>query len=163
MSNFKKDPRKEYMRKVRFYPYFLYNRLDRWLKSMSAEGWHIVYCGIFSFWFERGDPEIREYFTYGLSTHEGKYSISLRYPNLEKTYGLKNKKSAINSSRTKQYEIVEIDTRKIDIKNDVGYNELINDRDRLYRGYFIRNLCVFLSAIILLIIFYYVFRSKFVF
>ncbi len=125
----------ETCKKIRIYPTFLYRRLDRWLKEMSRKGWHIVHCGVFSFWFERGECEEREYFTYGLGTQEGKYSISLRYSFLEKTYGLK--KSRINANPKKSYQIVEIDPHKI---ADHGYQELIRDRDRLYLRYFVRNL-----------------------
>lgn len=146
------DPSKQYIRKFRIYPYFVYNRLDKWLKEMSAKGWHIVHCGIFFFWFEKGEPKDKEYFTYGLSTQEGKYSLSLRYPLLEKTYGLKKKKSPINSNKNKVYAVVEIDLSRIDIENDVGYKEMISDRNRLYMKYFIRNVCVILSAILVLIV-----------
>ncbi len=76
------SPGKEYIKIIRMYPAFLYHRLDKWLKLMSRSGWHIVHCGLFTFWFEKGKPIEKEYFTYGLSTQEGKYSISLRYPML---------------------------------------------------------------------------------
>lgn len=152
-----KKPHKQFIKKFRIYPPFLYSRLDRWLKSMSEKGWHIVHCGMFFFWFERGDPEKKEYFTYGLTTQEGKYSLSLRYPLLERTYGLRNNKSRINSDKTKKYQIVEIDISKIDIKNDTGYKELISDRNSLYMRYFIRNCIVISVAISTLIVFFLVF------
>ena len=150
-KKFQMDPSKQYVKKFRIYPPFLYSRLDKWLKLMSAKGWHIVHSGIFSFWFEKGEPTEKEYFTYGLATVEGKYSISLRYPFLEKTYGSKNKKSKINSNQTKKYQILEIDLNKIDIENDVTYKELINDRNRLYMQYFIRNFCVISVGVSILI------------
>ena len=119
---------------------------------MSLNGWHIIYCGIFFFWFEKGLPQEKEYFTYGLSTLEGKYNLSLQYPFLEKTYGVKKRNSKINSSKSKVYQIVEIDLDRIDISNDVGYKELICDRNRLYLRYFIRNLFCFVLAVIVLVI-----------
>ena len=144
---------KQYVKKLRIYPAFLYHRLDKWLKQMSADGWHIVDCGILFFWFEKGEPEEKEYFTYGLSTQEGKYSISLRYPFLEKTYGVKKKKSKINSNEGKKHQIVEIDLNRIDVNNDVGYRELIEDRNRLYLRYFIRNFSIILSVLIAVALF----------
>ena len=146
-----KKTHKQCIKKFRIYPPFLYSRLDRWLKSMSKKGWHIIHCGTFFFWFERGDPEEKEYFTYGLTTQEGKYSLTLRYPLLERTYGLRNSKSKINSNKTKKYQVVEIDISKIDIENDIGYKELISDRNSLYMRYFIRN-CIVISVVILTLI-----------
>ena len=149
----KSKKEKEYLRNFKFYPTFLYDRLDKWLKQMSLNGWHIVDCGAIWFLFEKGEPKEKEYFTHGLNTQEGNYSISLRYPLLEKTYGIKKKKSKINAKDRKSYNIVEIDTNRIDIKNNVGYKELISDRNRLYRRYFIRNLILFLvpTAIVILV------------
>lgn len=148
-GKFRKDPQKRYIKKFRFYPSFLYCRLDKWLKKMSATGWHVVHCGIFFFWFEEGEPGIKEYFTYGLSTQEGKYDINLRHPFLEKTYGVEPKKSKINANRSKTLQIVEIDTAKIDVNNNVGYKELISDRNSLYLKYFIK---WFSFALILMVI-----------
>ena len=150
------DPKKTYMKKFRIYPPFLYYRLDRWLSKMSENGWHIVHCGWFMFWFEQGEPLKKEYFTYGLSTQEGKYLISLRYPFLEETYGVKKKKSKINSDEKKGYRIVEIDLKRIDTKNDTGYKELVSDRNRLYLFHFIRDTIAILGmstlAILLLLL-----------
>ena len=53
--------------------------------------------------------------------------------------------------KKKKYRTIEIDTKKIDIKNDVGYKELINDRNRLYRKLAIRNAILFLVLIIMCI------------
>ena len=152
-KRFQVNSHKKYIKKFRIYPYFLYSRLDRWLKSMSANGWHIVHCGLFMFWFEQGEPLRKEYFTYGLSTQEGKYSLSLRYPFLEKTYGVKAKKSRINSNEKRGYRIIEIDLQRI----DTAYKELVSDRNRLYRSHFIRNTIIILGmsafAILLFLLF----------
>ena len=151
-NRFLKDSRKQYKRKIRIYPAFLYRRLDKWLKSMSLKGWHIVHCGIFSFLFEKGDPVEKEYFTYGLSTQEGKYSIAMRYPFLEKTYGLEKGKSKINANKSKAHQIVEIDTNKIDVDHDAAYNELISDRNHLYLRKFMRDFGVISIGVSILII-----------
>lgn len=129
---------KEKVVKFRYYPSFCYRCLDKWLKKMSLQGLHIVHCGVFTFVFEEGKPELREYFTYGLSTQDGRYSVTLQYPFLEEKYGVKKAKSIINSNDSKKYQIVEIDITRIDIENDVGYKEMINDRDRLYMHYFLK-------------------------
>ena len=153
-TKFFRDPSKIYVRKFRFYPSFLYNKLDKWLNQMSLLGWHLVDSNPFSFLFEQGDPENKIYFTYeagGTRNDAGKYSIPLRYPFLDKTYGVKSNHSKLNKNRRKTYLTVEIDTKKIDIKNDVGYKELINDRNRLYRTLAIRNAILFLVLIIMCI------------
>ena len=152
-----KEVEKNYVKKIRFYPSFMYANLDKWLKKMSLNGWHIVDCNIFSFWFEKGEPAEKEYFTYAEITHERKYSITLRHPFLEKTYGVKKKKSKINANKEKVYKIVEIDLQKIDIQNDVGYKELVSDRNRLFLRYFIRNFSVISVAIIFAIYLYLIF------
>ena len=154
-KKFSFDPTKQYIKKFRIYPYFLYSRLDKWLKSMSKKGWHIVHCGIFFLWFEKGEPKEKEYFTYGLPTHEGKYDISLRHLFLEKTYGVKKRKSKINANEAKTCQIVEIDLEKIDIENDIEYKELVSERNRLYMQHFIRVSCAIAISILLVIAFSY--------
>ncbi len=107
-----------------------------------------------SFLFEQGNPENKIYFTYeagGIRNDASKYSIPLRYPFLDKTYGVKSNHSKLDKNRRKTYLTVEIDTQKIDIKNDVGYKELISDRNRLYRKLAIRNAIIFLVFVILCI------------
>lgn len=147
-KKFYHDPKKVYLKKIRIYPSVLYGRLDRWLEAMSRDGWHVVHCGIFCFVFEKGDPEEKTYFTYGLSAKEGQYSLSLRYPFLDKTYGVKKKFSKINANETKTYHIVEIDLQGMDAQTRLGYQEMVSDRNRLYLRYFIRNWCGFLGAVI---------------
>lgn len=48
--------------------------------------------------------------------------------------------------------ILEIDTQKIDVEKDLGYHELIHDRNRLYTMYTLRNVALLavLVAIVLL-------------
>lgn len=150
-----KDKKRKYLRKFRIYPDFLYCRLDKWLKSMSLKGWHIVHCGMFFFTFEKGEPKKKEYFTYGGPPKgEGKYSISLRYPMLEKTYGVKSKKSKINANKRKAHNIVEIDTEKIDIENDTGYKEMVSDRNRLHTRFFVNTISMLFICVLILVILY---------
>lgn len=140
----------KYLKKFRVYPIFFYNRLDKWLKLMSKKGWHIVHCNIFSFLFEKGMPEEKEYFTYGIFSQEGKYDIKLRFPFLEKKYGVEKNKSKINSNNQKTYNILEIDLNKIDVQNDIAYKELVSTRNSLYLRYSIRNFIILLMALIFL-------------
>ena len=149
---------KETIKRFRIYPPFLYSKLERWLKRMSCQGWHLVsrkFCVIY--YFEKGKQEEKEYFVWDPTyTGEGKYSISLRYPDLIKTYGVPKKKSLLNKYAVEKYDtIVEVNTEKIDIENDIGYKELKYDRDRLYRLRFFRNLGLF--AIVLISMFLIIF------
>ena len=151
-----RNPSKKYIRKFRFYPSFLYNKLDKWLNQMSLSGWHLIDSNMISFLFEQGAPENKIYFTYdpgGSRNDAGNYSIPLRYPFLNKTYGVKRKYSKLNKNQRKTYLTVEIDTKKIDIENDIGYKELISDRNRLYRKLVIRNAIIFIVLVIIFIMF----------
>ena len=153
--HFVKDPSKKYIRKFRIYPSFAYNRLDKWLNRMSNSGFHLVDSNLISFLFECGECKNKVYFTYDAGcwrNDDGKYSIPLRYPFLEKTYGVKPKYSKLNKNQSKAYLTVEIDAQRIDIKNDVGYKELINDRNKLYNKRAIKNGFIFLLAILICII-----------
>ena len=113
-------------------------------------GFHIIHCGLFSYWFEKGEPKEKEYFTYESLSQESKYNIALRYPFLEKTYGVSPKKSKINANKKKARQIVEIDLDRVDIRNDVAYKELIYDRNKLYFRYFTRNLIAISIPLIIL-------------
>ena len=148
---FIKDTSKKYTRKFRLYPSFAYKRLDKWLNKMSLSGWHLVDSNLVSFLFEYGTPQNKVYFTYdaGWGLNDvGKYSIPLRYPFLDKTYGVKPKYSKLNSNQAKTYLTLEIDTQKVDTQNDVGYKELLMDRDMLYSKLAIRNALVLLLVAI---------------
>lgn len=149
MEYFSKDPSKEYKTVFRIYLPFMYHRLDKWLKEMSANGWHIVHCGFFYFVFEKGNPRPKEYFTYELTqpyNSEGKYSIILRYPLLETQFGVRKKRSKINANPDKAYQILEISTAKVD---DYAYEELKSDRNRLYKKKAIVNALYFLLFLVL--------------
>lgn len=152
--HFVKDPSKTYIRRFRIYPSFAYNSLDKWLNKMSNLGFHLVDSNLISFLFECGEPKNKVYFTYdaGSGRNDEKYSIPLRYPFLEKTYGVKSKYSKLNKNQSKTYLTVEIDTHRIDIENDVGYKELINDRNNLYNRRAIRNVFIFLLVVLMCII-----------
>ena len=149
MKKFLKNPSKQYKKIYRFYPQFMYQRLDKWLKQTSAKGWHIVHCGIFYFLFEKGKPQQKEYFTYSVDSplqSEGIFSISMRYPLLRSQFGVNRKKSKINSNLNKAYQIVEIDVNKV---SDYEYAELKEDRNRLYKTKAIINASIFIFMIIL--------------
>ena len=145
------DPRKTYLKKIRIYPSFLYARLDRWLKAMSASGWHVVHAGLLFFWFEKGKPMEKEYFTYEVDREE-RYSLPARHPFLEEKYGVKRKRSKINANESKAYLIVEIDLEKVDVSSDIGYKELISDRNRLHWLSFMRIIVAFAISTGLLIL-----------
>ncbi|MBE6554617.1 MAG: DUF2812 domain-containing protein [Ruminococcaceae bacterium] len=147
LKKFQRDPQKQYIKRFRVYPSFMYAHLDWWLKTMSLSGWHIVHCGLFIFYFEKGAPSEKEYFTYSDPVNEGYYSIQLRHPFLEKNYGVKKKKSKINANEAKAHQIVEIDLQKIDVQKDVGYKEMVSDRNRLYLRFFIRNISMILIGL----------------
>lgn len=152
MKKFSKNPLKQYKKVYRIYPQFMYHRLDKWLKQMSAKGWHIVDCGLFYFLFEKGAPKEKEYFTYSAdSPHKsaGRFSISLRYPFLDVHFGVNQKKSKINSNANKAHQIIEIDVNRIP---DYEYSELKNDRNHLYKTRAIINFSIFSAMIVLGII-----------
>lgn len=145
-----KKPKKQYIKKHRFYLSFFYPRLDKWLKRMSLCGFHIVHCGLFTFWFEVGVSLQKEYFTFSEVLNEGKYSILLRHPCFQEKYGVTKNKSTINANRSKAYQIVEIDLEKINVESDVGYKELVRDRNVICRQYGLRNICLLLFVGLLL-------------
>ena len=154
LKKFEKDPSKKYIRKFRIYPSFMYHRLDKWLSKMSLLGWHLVDSNLISFLFEQGPPRKSVYFTYVVSSgrkDSGKYDITLRHPFIDKTYGVKNKYSKLNSNKSKSYLTLEIDTEKIDIENDESYSELISDRNSLNKKLAIRNFILFGISILLIV------------
>ena len=156
-KRFQRQAGKEYLKKIRWYPPCLYHLLDKWLCQMSTAGWHIVDCTLFSFLFEKGKPEDRRYFTYSIDmprADAGKYSIPMRYPMLEKTYGVHPKKSKINANKQKVYKIVELNREAIDTKYKISYCEMLNDRNRLYKMRAVRNLLLCIIAIIALGLFW---------
>ena len=125
---------KEIKKVLRFYPCCLYFLLEKWLKQMSLSGWHLIERKSFIYCFEKGKPQNREYFAWDpTATGMGKYSIPMRYPFLIKTYGKHKKKSQLNrNSLQKGDTIMEVDTERIDVSSDVGYKELVSERNRLY-------------------------------
>jgi hypothetical protein len=116
---------------------------------MSSKGWHIIDCKIgILYYFEKGKPQEKEYFVWDPTyTGEGKYSIPMRYPFLKKTYGVKGKHSKLNQN--KYLNIIELDTHKIDINNDISYLELKNERNKLYVLCFVRNFLILSIPILL--------------
>ena len=139
------------IKKIRIYPSILYFRREKWLTKMSLQGWHLVNrrFGII-YYFEKGLPKEKEYFAWEATyTGEGKYSIPMRYPFLKKTYGVKKQKSKLNKNAvTKHVTIIEIDTDRIDIYNDLAYQELKKDRNHLYLLRFLKNFVIFVILLI---------------
>ena len=146
------------IRKIRIYPDFLYSRLEKWLHKMSLKGLHLVKrkFGII-YYFEKGEPEEKEYFAWSpTATGEGKHSIPLRYPHLEKQFGVKKKNSKLNKNATLKYDtIIELDRDLIYGEKKIAYQELISDRNRLYMQKFIKfSLIMALVAVILAVLFW---------
>ena len=129
---YQKNPKKKYRWKFRIYPSVLYSRLDRWLNRMSLSGWHVVDIKLFFFLFEQGKPEDKRYFSYTPTPprNDGAtFSISMRYPFLEQTYGVKKKHSPLNKNQSKTHCIIELEPQKM---QSIGYREMLHDRNRLY-------------------------------
>ena len=64
---------------------------------------------------------------------------------------IKKKYSKLNKNEAKTYLTIEIDTKRIDIENDISYKELLSDRNRLYKKLAVRN-AIILGVLILLVI-----------
>ena len=149
-EKFRQDPKMKYVRKFRIYPSFMFHRLDTWLSQKSLMGLHLVDSNLISFLFEQGPAREVVYFTYepsGSRNGDWKYSIPFRYPRLDQTYGVKKKKSKLNRNQAKWYRTIEIDTQRIDVQNDIAYQELVLDRNKLYKKRAIRNLMIFIAFI----------------
>lgn len=134
--------------RMRIYPAFLFFLMENWLKKMSLQGWHLVDCKMYMFYcFERSEPKEKEYFAWTPThTGDGFYSITLRYPLLVKTYGIKSKRSKLNmNSEKKHLNLIEVDLEKNDIRD---VHALKSERNRLYFRRFIRDLLV-LSILLL--------------
>ena len=141
------------MIKIRIYPSCLYFLLEKWLKEMSSRGWILVYRKWkFIYSFEKDSPKEKEFFVWDSTyTGEGKYSISTRYPLLEKKYGVSHKYSKINSNSFKKKDtIIELD---INDNNEKEIKDLKNVRNLLYMRRFIRNLLIFIVYILVVLLY----------
>ena len=140
-------PKVEYIKKYRFYPAFLDHRLDVWLKSMSAKGWHFVHQGLLFFYFEKGTPEDRVYF----STNGGIATISLykglrrKFPDWRK---YEKKKSKLNHNFKNTCRTIEVDVQKIDSE----YEKLVAYRNHIclreYAMLFLMSLLAIVAVIL---------------
>ncbi len=119
----------------------MYSRLDKWLEQMSLTGWHVVHCSCYVFWFEKGEPMKKVYFTPVNYRNNGtKYNLERKYPFFDVAYGMDKKKSKINANITKTLPILEIDIQRIDIQRNEGYKKLVAGRNILSLQCFIRNI-----------------------
>ena len=121
---------------------------------MSKRGWYLIDYNLFVYRFEKNIPCEKEYFSYVCDwIGEGKYSIPLRYPLLQQTYGIKKKKSTLNrNNRLKGTTILEIDTQRVNVENDLGYHELIRDRNRLYLMQTLRNVALLILLVVIVVL-----------
>ena len=139
--------------KFRIYPIIRYAALEKWLKTMSLEGWHLVRRKFSCiYYFESGPKVEKEYFVwawgFGAKNDSGQFDINLRYPFLIKTYGVKKKKSKLNRNSIEKFDtIIEVDPDKI---NDIGYKELVSDRNRLYKLAHIREMLMLLTPFLMI-------------
>ena len=139
--------------KIKYIPSFLYSFLEVWLNKMSKTGLQLTHYKGFIYYFQKSEPSDRIYFVYnhtGYRNDEGKYSLSLRYPCIEKQYALSSHYSKINKSNKKQNnwkKIVKIDSNKI----DADFNDIVNERNRIYLKRFLRNTAIFLVTVAVLI------------
>lgn len=136
--------------KYKFYPSFRYRKLELWLKEMSEQGLCLIDYGFLKYVFKESEVSSRIYFVFncgGVHKDEGKYSILLKYPLLEKEYGLSSHRSFLNKNmknKIKHKNILEIDSDKL---ND-GFYELVAERDKLYLKRTIKNIIVFAIMIV---------------
>ena len=117
-----------------FYIPAMVNRVERWLSSMSQDGWILTQQKGFRFTFEEQKPAYREYFMYsGFDLSKG---FSDQYFWAEKVY--RNRKSALRKDPT----IFEIDLNR----KDGSLEKTIHSRNNFYRNHYIK-LLLFVVAI----------------
>lgn len=141
---------KKLILKFYFVPSFLYSHLEKWLNQKSKSGLQLVcYRGII-YYFEQREPSDRVYFAYnrtGYRNDDGKYSVSLRYPLLERQYAISTKLSKLNKSNKKYInskKIIEIDKNKI----DVVFDDIVRERNTIYFKKFLRDVLIFSVALL---------------
>ena len=145
---------RQHILKIRLYPEFLYFLLEKWLKKMSCNGYHLIDCKLgFIYKFEVGAPKEKEYFAWSpTATGAGRFSITMRYPNLIKTFGVDKRKSILNKNAiSKNICIIEINTQNQQTNHSVAYTEMKKDRNQLYWFSFLCKFCICLVIFILLV------------
>lgn len=136
--------------RIYFVPSFLYFYFEKWLNCMSKKGLQLVYYKGFIYYFKIGEPSDRMYFIYnctGYRKDDGKFSVSLRYPCLEKQYAVTAKLSKLNKLNKKYLNskrIIEIDKNRVDI----GFNDIVQERNKIYFKKSFRDLLIFLVALL---------------
>ena len=127
---------KNIVKKFRYYPMWLYSKLDNWLNKMSLQGYHLIDYNSFCYTFEKGDPKNTEYFSCewgGFRNDDGYYNVLLRHPFAEEVYGKKKSKLTKNRKhKMHSFLIMEINKEKISGEIEIGYKELISDRNKYH-------------------------------
>lgn len=135
--------------KYRLYPSCTYFALESWLYKMSKRGLHLVDYGLFKYVFYEGTPIDQTYFVYDRDSgnahkDEGKYSLVLRYPNLIAQYAYSGKKCQLNKKSKQKIlykNIIAIDNQK----KNLGYEEMVHDRNILYTLKTLRVIALFVT------------------
>lgn len=118
-----------------FLPPFAYPILERRLELLSKKGWHLVYNNAIKYTFSRGTPQKKFYFIFhssGVQRSEGKFNLRLRHWDIIGCYGVPAKKSPLNKHASRHFPeptIIEVRPEKV---RSEAYNELRDDRRKLY-------------------------------
>ena len=131
-------------KKVIALPLFSAFLTELYLNSLCTKGLRLVSWRGIRFQFAVSQPECSRYFVYypgdmGFRRGDAKYSLTLRHPHLEKMYGMKKSMSKLNrfaQHRISGFTVVELSTQAL---SDLGYQELLSDRCRLYYWSFLRS------------------------
>ena len=125
-----------------FLPAFLYPKIEAYLQKMSSRGWMLISYSPCFLLFEKAVPKNTRYFLWHGGGHlksDGKFDLNLRYSDIAKTFGVPRSHSKLNtfSRRTPAFlRIIEVKPQPDDPE---AYEELIRDRNRLYRLETLRN------------------------
>lgn len=125
-------------------PFFSAFLTEFYLNSLCKKGLRLVSWRGIQFQFTESTQPYARYFVYypgdmGFRRGDGKYSLTLRHPNIEKVYGLGKSASKLNlfAQRTSHgFSVVELSQQAL---SNIGYQELLQDRCRLYYRSFLRS------------------------
>lgn len=115
------------------------NRTEKWLMTMSKEGWRLVGRKGSRFYFEQSLPKDRRYFINPIfDSSRGFHSL---FHKTKLSYGVADSKSPLNKQNI---SIIEIDCNKI----DKGFEDLLHSRNAYCKNHFFR---VLLLSVLLLV------------